>query len=589
MALKYSWFKIDKDEKFESHNFEQQEITEPKLKYVFGLYLFDLKNKAELDIVPARLKDIKSRTIGDYTDIDINNPPDSVWSDDHTTELLSKIDNARRSLLETDLDDAIKNYTGAKHKVNVGGIEQEILETLYLDVDEKSWDVEDIVNEELHEMFYRPVFTTKDEKLNKKQLMLLNPIEVENKQDYKRLVKLDLDDWQKVIDSNINMSKFINIIKNKKGNKITLTLNIDFSNSDAQINAVKKIFPGQKVKFMPSREEIKSASTVAQIRMPIQDTGSAKGDYKRELADSDEIKNYNYHALEDAVDLNEDEEGLKNVLMALNELSKESQIQEALPPLKTTTVDTTYGDMLVQGVPFDAEDYIDGLEVEISDEDSGEILETVFGTLEELKKDPRFESVLSKYETSKRKADRYIDKLKKDAKTIRDNLVKTKKKRQEINFTGTSNVALKEMFQSESQESLKDITSNWIKTINSDGSLYRLFQQILLPMSVTSQGDYKIVIQLNKKGLDYTGQVKKWEYVQSAELDTKFLSMPSGRQSRVKLDIGRKNEKGKTKSMQGDYRTDMGSGYNPVRQFLTKFVTNRLSKLDEAIESLRRN
>ena len=61
-------------------------------------------------------------------------------------------------------------------------------------------------------MFYRPVFTTKDEKLNKKQLMLLNPIEVENKQDYKRLVKLDLDDWQKVIDSNINMSKFINII-----------------------------------------------------------------------------------------------------------------------------------------------------------------------------------------------------------------------------------------------------------------------------------------------------------------------------------------------------------------------------------------
>lgn len=45
MALKYSWFKIDKDEKFESHNFEQQEITEPKLKYVFGLYLFDLKIK----------------------------------------------------------------------------------------------------------------------------------------------------------------------------------------------------------------------------------------------------------------------------------------------------------------------------------------------------------------------------------------------------------------------------------------------------------------------------------------------------------------------------------------------------------------
>ena len=40
--------------------------------------------------------------------------------------------------------------------MNVGGIEQEILETLYLDVDEKSWDVEDIVNEELHEMFYRP-------------------------------------------------------------------------------------------------------------------------------------------------------------------------------------------------------------------------------------------------------------------------------------------------------------------------------------------------------------------------------------------------------------------------------------------------
>ena len=565
MVFKYSWFKVNRDEKFENHNFIQQEITEP------------------------RLVDIKARTIGDYTDIDTKNPPDSVWSDGHLTELLSKIDNARRSLLETDLEDAIKNYTGEKHKVNVDGTDKEILETLYLDVDKKNWDVEDIVTKELHEDFYQAVFRTKDEKLSKKQLMLLNPIEVEDMQDYKKLVKLSQSDWQKVIESNMKNKQFLTI--SKTDTKIGISLNIDFRGTDIHMNSVKKVFPSQKVKFMPISKTLKMASVGGKTRLPIKESDVARGDYKRKLAKPDytDIRGYNYDALEDAVDLNEDEEGLKNILLALNEFSRESDIQEAMPEMATTTFDTTYGKGIVQGVPFDAGDYIEGLEIEIADEDSGKILETVFGTIEELRKDPRFEKVLDKYEISTRKAERYIKRLEEDSKKARDKLSKTNKKRQKITLTGTSNLAIKKMFQSEDKTQLRGETLNWLSTINDNGNLYRLFQQILLPMSVDSQGYYKINLVLNKKGLKYDGKVKSWEYNQTSELDTKFLSMPAGSQSRVDYNIGRKTEKGKTQTSGANYREESALGYNPVRQYLTKFVTNRLSKLDKAINTLRGN
>ena len=206
-----------------------------------------------------------------------------------------------------------------------------------------------------------------------------------------------------------------------------------------------------------------------------------------------------------------------------------------------------------------------------------------------MRKDPRFEKVLDKYEISTRKAERYIKRLEEDSKKARDKLSKTNKKRQKITLTGTSNSAIKKMFQSEDKTQLRGETLNWLSTINDNGNLYRLFQQILLPMSVDSQGYYKINLVLNKKGLKYDGKVKSWEYNQTSELDTKFLSMPAGSQSRVDYNIGRKTEKGKTQVSGANYREESALGYNPVRQYLTKFVTNRLSKLDKAINTLRGN
>jgi hypothetical protein len=171
------------------------------------------------------------------------------------------------------------------------------------------------------------------------------------------------------------------------------------------------------------------------------------------------------------------------------------------------------------------------------------------------------------------------------SKEIRAKKAKFRDKRNDLtNFiTGDSLKAMKKIFSEEiTKQEREELTLNWFATV-SNTKMYNIFQKILLPMSIHSKGSYRISFELKRKtGANYIVRVKTWEYNQSSELDTKFLSMPVGKQTKIQF-FGKKAQN----IAAGDKREQEPLGYNPIRRYLAKYVTNRLKHLNKAINKLK--
>lgn len=248
MSFRYHWFQIDGD-KFDRNKRILQEVTISELKQAIGLYLFNLKQVDELDIIPKQLKNIKDRTIRAY-------PPsadeEEKWSEPPTepnkqADWLERVNKAKKSILDMDLLDAVEKYIG-EHKIIDGSKDKDLVSRLYLDVDDTNWKVKDIAEEVSHEDFFQPLFTYGKPKLKPFQDRVFDeddPVNLTNKE-----LKQGYDK------GSIDITKSGGLGEHG-GDKLIIKFNIKLIDKKVHLKRLRAIFPKQRVSFQHDSKVIK--------------------------------------------------------------------------------------------------------------------------------------------------------------------------------------------------------------------------------------------------------------------------------------------------------------------------------------------